>query len=216
MREPCAFYGIGALALGSRNASASVRSRSCDTRGRLRAGDETLMGIDTVIVVRSSVLAEKSTSLAVLRPLEDGALVTLSLPYRDLEADARLASYVLRRELGDAAVEAVDDPRGLFLYPDVAVPRGETLADVVRELTEVGGGMWIAPMSTAAVAAYEAEMIAELPTRVAEVLDQVRVFQELAAADASGDADAILAAEAKLSPEIRTQREAFREAVRKK
>lgn len=174
------------------------------------------MGIDTVVVLGASALAKKSSSLRVLRPLDDGALVSLPLHYRDLEADSTLASYVLRRELGDAAADAVDDSRGLFLYPDVAVPGGDDAASVVKELTSAGGGVWVKPMSKEAVAAYEAKMIAELPARVAEVLDQVKVFQELAAADASGDADAIRAAEAKLSPEIRAQREAFREASKTK
>jgi hypothetical protein len=173
------------------------------------------MGIDTVIVLSAPALAKKSGSLDVLRLLDDGALVSLALQYRDLEADPVLASYVLRRELGDAAADAVDDPRGVFLYPAVAVPRSDLADSVVKELTSVGGGMWIVPMSVAAVAAYEARMIAELPSRVAEVLDQVKVFQELAAADASGDAEAIAAAEAKLSPEIRAQREAYREASKK-
>jgi hypothetical protein len=174
------------------------------------------MGIDTVVVLRAPALARKSNALGVLRPLDDGALACLPLPYRDLEADPVLASYVLRRELGDAASDAVDDPRGVFLYPDVAVPAGDDATSVVEELTKAGGGMWVAPMSREAVGAYEAKMIAELPTRVAEVLDQVKVFQELAAADASGDAGAIRAAEAKLSPEMRAQREAFRDAAKAK
>ncbi len=171
------------------------------------------MAIDTVVVLRAPALAKKSSTLDVLRPLDDGALVRLPLHYRDLEADKVLASYVLRRELGDAAADAVSDARGIFLYPDVAVPRGDDADSIVHELTAAGGGMWVAPMSPEAVATYEAKMIAELPSRVAEVLDQVKVFQELAAADASGDAQAIAAAEARLSPEIRTQREAYREAA---
>jgi hypothetical protein len=173
------------------------------------------MGIDTVVVLRAAALGKKSNSLSVLRPLDDGALIHLPLRYRDLDADRTLASYVLRRELGDDLVDALDDARGVFLYPDVASAVSDTADAVVQELTSAGGGMWIQPMSREEVAAYEAKMIAQLPSRVAEVLDQVKVFQELAAADASGDAEAIRAAEAKLSPEIRAQREAFREAVKK-
>ena len=104
------------------------------------------MGIDAVALLRIPNLVVPLDSFGLSRFVEqraDAALLNTMIRFEGTAADQH--ALYLRQTLGDA-LDAHDDPRGVFFFPDVCEPRGQSYDAIVRELASVG--VW-APLVTA-------------------------------------------------------------------
>jgi hypothetical protein len=90
------------------------------------------MGIDAVALLRGSGHA-LSPRLHV-RTLQDAVLVSTGMRFGGAPDELGLA---LRAAVGDA-LDGHDDPRGVFVLPDVAEPRARTYEGVIAEIGEAG------------------------------------------------------------------------------
>ena len=132
------------------------------------------MGIDAVAVLRGRDLPLPNGPLIqslddpsdlVLRTLEDGVLVfTLSR----FSTDVAQVALALWHSFGDA-LDAHRDPRGVFLFPDVAEPQATTYEGVIAEIGE--GGIWVpvAGAAPAKLAAAEGDLAAPAATHAKPV-----------------------------------------------
>ncbi len=123
------------------------------------------MGIDAVALLRIS----RPTALALrkdgvdLSLLSDGAKVSSFFRFDEIEVDPVGAVLWMHNTLGDALDEH-DDPRGVFLYPDVCEPRGRRYANIVAEVADAG--VWVQP------AMPDQEAIEQRDRRMEEELDR--------------------------------------------
>lgn len=90
------------------------------------------MSIDAVALVRIPGWQPAPQLFAIA--LEDAFLVPTTAPFASEPDELGLA---LRDRLGDA-LDRHDDPRGVFMLPDVASPRGKTYDAVIEEIGEAG------------------------------------------------------------------------------
>lgn len=90
------------------------------------------MGIDAVALLKGKDLAVPGRLHQV--KLEDATLVHTGAAFG---SDVEMLAYAVRTALGDA-LDAHDDPRGIFVLPDVAEPKGKTYAAVLEEIGEAG------------------------------------------------------------------------------
>jgi hypothetical protein len=90
------------------------------------------MSIDAIALVRIPGWTPDPQLFAIA--LEDAFLVPTTAPFASEPDELGLA---LRHRLGDV-LDRHDDPRGVFMIPDVASPRGKTYAAVVDEIGEAG------------------------------------------------------------------------------
>ena len=88
------------------------------------------MGIDAVALLKGKDVAVPDR-LKVER-LEDAVLVHTGVGFG---GDVEMLAYALRTTLGDA-LDGHADPRGIFVLPDVAKPRGKTYDAVIEEIAE--------------------------------------------------------------------------------
>lgn len=126
-------------------------------------------------------------------PIEDGVHLHLAVPF---DTPPRELGLLLRQLLG-ASADAHSDPRGVYVYPDIARSDATTYEGVVADLGE--GGMWVRlaraeQAERAAQAAGDATSGPDLFSAVqglmtGDVLAQVQA----ALADPSGDPMASLA-----------------------
>src|SRR4051812_41302705 len=98
------------------------------------------MAISAVVLLRGAVSIEGISAEA----LEGGTLVRTSIRF-DLEpADLGAA---LRARLGDVLDEQ-DDPRGVFVLPDVALSEARDAKTYQGALDAIGdGGSWVKPIA---------------------------------------------------------------------
>ncbi len=143
-----------------------------------------------------------------VRPLSDGVLAHLAVPFAELQADVRQAAYFLHHALGEKAVAMHDDPRGLLVLPEGADPRAEDYDGVVTEMR--AGAHWVPLPTREQRAEFEAERMRTLPEQLADILRLKTLLEEVARAEQSGDPDEIRRAEAKLPEALRAQRERLR------
>lgn len=90
------------------------------------------MGIDAVALLKGNDL-EVPEHLHVQR-LEDATLVHTGVGFGE---DLEMLAYAIRTSVGDA-LDRHDDPRGIFVLPDVAEPSAKTYDGVVAEIGEAG------------------------------------------------------------------------------
>lgn len=73
-----------------------------------------------------------------LRPLSDGSVsIFTGHRFHDADADFTIRCW-LWAHFGSALPRIHDDPRGVFVFPDVCEPRAETYEGIVEELASVG------------------------------------------------------------------------------
>lgn len=73
-----------------------------------------------------------------IRPLEDGSAALFTcLSFHDEEMELSVRSW-LAAYFGDAIARIHDDPRGVFVYPDVCDPRAKTYDGIIAEIGEAG------------------------------------------------------------------------------
>jgi len=73
-----------------------------------------------------------------LRPLEDGSVsIFTGLRFHDGDMEYSIRCW-LHAYFGDALARIHDDPRGVFVSPDVCEPRAKTYDGVIAELKEAG------------------------------------------------------------------------------
>jgi hypothetical protein len=116
--------------------------------------------------------------------LDDAQLLHTGLPFA---SEPELIVQRLQQALGEALDEH-DDPRGVFLLPDVAAPKARAYLDVIDEVGE--GGQWLPlpqeaqdfglPDGLGALSAVLGSMLQHMPESVLEA----------ASAAARGDLDA--------------------------
>lgn len=81
--------------------------------------------------------------IPLLRPHADGSVsIFTALRFHDADADFALRCW-LHEHLGDALARIHDDPRGVFVSPDICEPRADTYDEIVQELGSAG--RWIDP-----------------------------------------------------------------------
>lgn len=107
------------------------------------------MGIDAYVHLRIKnrerfrKAVEAEDRLPLFRPHEDGsASVFTCIRFEDSDSDLAIRCW-LRDLFGDALAEIHDDPRGVFVTPDVAEPKAKTYEGIIEEIGE--GGRWIDP-----------------------------------------------------------------------
>jgi hypothetical protein len=88
----------------------------------------------------------------------------------DFGSDPAQLSQVVRKQLGDAAVDAHTDPRGIFFIPSVASPATRTYDAVIAEVGE--GGEW-GPARVAANALGAAALGGGLGALLGSLLEQM-------------------------------------------
>ena len=97
------------------------------------------MGIDAIAVLRIPRLAAPSTGFGTQYLVQHRGDCSLLHTMERFDG-SRLDEHVLtvRRVLGDA-LDAHDDPRGVFVFPDVCEPKGTDYSSIIRELEGAGG-----------------------------------------------------------------------------
>lgn len=90
------------------------------------------MTIDALALLKGRDLPLPSGS--VLRTLDDGVLV---FTHQRFGGDLEELGATLRHLLGDA-LDQHDDPRGVFVVPDVAAPEASSYDGVIEEIGEAG------------------------------------------------------------------------------
>ncbi len=89
------------------------------------------------------MVADGYDPIPLLRPHADGSVsIFTALRFEDNDADFAIRCW-LHEHFGDALPRIHDDPRGVFVTPDICDPRADTYDGVVRELA--GTGRWIDP-----------------------------------------------------------------------
>lgn len=95
------------------------------------------MGIDAIALLRISGLAPVKDDIgANLRVEHRGNASLLSLYVRHKTPPDELSAIVYN--LLGPALDAHDDPRGIFFFPDVAEPQAQTYEGLIREIGDAG------------------------------------------------------------------------------
>ncbi len=167
------------------------------------------MSVDVLVLLRgASAEAYCAEHPEPVRPLDDGVLAWFPVRYEEMKADPRQAAYFLHHALGEAAVAAHDDPRGVLLLPDSWEPRSESYAKVAAEAG--AHGLWVKLLTREERAAFEEERLKALPAQLKELERLKGLLAELAAAEQRGDAQEVSRVEARLPASLREQRERIR------
>src|SRR3954468_17814631 len=104
------------------------------------------MGIDAVAMLRIPGLVAPKNSLGLAPGVEhrgSASLINTMIRFDELAPDEH--AYHLRRSLG-ALLDQHDDPRGIFLFPDVCEPKSQDYEQIVNELAQVGVWAPVAPL----------------------------------------------------------------------
>lgn len=101
------------------------------------------MSIDAIALLKGANPSLPSR-LRVQR-LRDGVLVHTGVGFG---GNLEMLAYGVRTSVGDA-LDAHDDPRGIFVLPDVAEPKADTYEGVIAEIGEAGE--WIENMAAGEV-----------------------------------------------------------------
>ena len=97
-----------------------------------------------------------------LRPLADGAVsIFTGLRFHDRDMEFSIRGW-LHAYLGDALARIHDDPRGVFVSPDVCEPRAKTYEGIIDELKDAGRFIDPSPPTAAEEAARQASLEAYL------------------------------------------------------
>jgi hypothetical protein len=97
-----------------------------------------------------------------LRPLADGAVsIFTGLRFHDRDMEYSIRGW-LHGYLGDALPRIHDDPRGVFVSPDVCEPRAKTYEGIIEELKDAGRFIDPSPPTAAEEAARQASLEAYL------------------------------------------------------
>lgn len=111
--------------------------------------------------------------LPLMRPLDDGSVAIFTgHRYRERNADFTIRSW-LAKIFGDSLSRFHDDPRGVFIYPDVTEPRSRTYDGIVAELEK--GGRFVDPAPPTAAERLEREREME------EFIEGMELVEEAAA-----------------------------------
>ncbi len=151
------------------------------------------MSIDAVALLRGR--SSELPSGLLVKLLDDGVLAFTLAKYG---ADTDALGAMLRERLG-AAIDAHGDPRGVFVFPDVAEPRSVTYDGVIAEIG--AGGVWVKVVP----AGYVPKAYAGAPTGSANAVigDMLRAIgpalrKKMQAAVESGNPAALAALEEEL------------------
>lgn len=109
------------------------------------------MSIDAVALLKGTNLALPARLH--VQKLKDATLVHTGVGFG---GNLEMLAYGVRTSVGDA-LDAHDDPRGIFVLPDVAEPKADTYEGVIAEIGEAGE--WIEKMAAGTVP----EQLAEAP-----------------------------------------------------
>lgn len=132
-----------------------------------------------------------------IRPLDDGsALIFTGLRFHDEDMEFAIRFW-LDEHFGSALGAIHDDPRGVFVSPDICEPKARTYDGVIEELAKAGRFINPAPPT-----AEEREQRAHAFEELSAGMDAVR------AASASGDPAALEAALAAAPASVRRSWEA--------
>lgn len=101
------------------------------------------MSIDAIALLKGKDLALPARLHA--RKLKDATLVHTGVGFG---GDLDMLAYGVRTSVGDA-LDAHDDPRGVFVIPDVAEPAADTYDGVIAEIGEAGE--WVRKMAAGEV-----------------------------------------------------------------
>lgn len=107
------------------------------------------MTIDAVALLKGKDLTLPSRLH--VRRLDDAVLVHTGVGFG---GNLEMLAYGVRTSVGDA-LDAHDDPRGVFVLPDVAEPKATTYEGVIAEIGEAGE--WIEKMGAGEVPAQLAD-----------------------------------------------------------
>ncbi|MFT3927198.1 MAG: hypothetical protein QM778_31925 [Myxococcales bacterium] len=130
------------------------------------------MSITAVILLKVDSCSPAPQSGMRADLLEDAALLHTGLPFAS-EPDELLER--VRAAVGDDLLAEHEDPRGLFVMPDVAAPRARSYLDVIDEVGE--GGSWLPleqassyglPDGLGALGAVLGSMLQNMPESVLE------------------------------------------------
>ena len=89
------------------------------------------------------LVADGYDPIPLLRPHADGSVsIFTALRFGDADMEFAIRCW-LHEHFGDALARIHDDPRGVFVTPDVCDPRADTYDGILRELA--GAGRWIDP-----------------------------------------------------------------------
>jgi len=103
------------------------------------------MSIDAVALLKGANLP--LSSRLHVQKLKDATLVHTGVGFG---GDLDMLAYAVRTSVGDA-LDAHDDPRGIFVLPDVAEPKADTYEGVIAEIGEAGE--WVQKMAAGEVPA---------------------------------------------------------------
>ncbi|MBI2396010.1 MAG: hypothetical protein HYV09_40985 [Deltaproteobacteria bacterium] len=90
------------------------------------------MGIDAIALLKGNDLPLPERLRA--QKLDDATLVHTGVAFG---SDLEMLAYGVRTSVGDALYRH-DDPRGVFVLPDVVAPKAKTYDDVIAEVGEAG------------------------------------------------------------------------------
>ena len=96
------------------------------------------MSIDAVALLRIPQLVAPRDLFRGARAVEhraDASLINTMIKFEGTSTDEH--ALYLRKYLGDA-LNAHDDPRGIFFFPDVCEPKSQSYDAIIEELAEVG------------------------------------------------------------------------------
>jgi hypothetical protein len=130
------------------------------------------MSIQAIALLKLDACEPNPESGMRVEALEDAVLVHTGLPF---SSDPEELAARLRAALG-AALEEHDDPRGIFVLPDVAKPMARSYVDVLDEVGEGGawhahdhlGGSYGLPDGLGALGAVLGSMLQNMPESVLE------------------------------------------------
>ncbi len=155
-----------------------IGPRGRPNHGRVRViappekrGHNGVMPINALVLLRADLTLPEAAHSMRLEALDDCTLIHTSVPF-ETDADELVAR--LRDVFGDALDEH-DDPRGLFVLPEVARPKARAYLDVLEEVGE--GGQWVSfgghetfavPDGLGALSAVLGSMLEYMPESVLE------------------------------------------------